>query len=292
VGKFAEFPLTIVDGVPTVPVSINGKESRFHVNSGFFFSQIQASQVSRFGLRARDIPGDLTATRLGGKESQLNLVTVKDFRIAGFRLPYADFVVSYGLGSRIGHPGESAEEVEIPGTVGQNILSVADVEYDLPGGALRLMRARDCSNTNLAYWSGDKPVSIMEIEGLDQLQRHVAGALYLNGKRFRAIFNSGMRQSIVSLDAAASLGLTPGSSSMELKKPEEAGERPRWIGSFDSVKLGDEEIRRTHLIVGKLALPDLDAIIAADFFRAHRVYVATSSHRLFFTYTGGKPFDY
>lgn len=288
VGKLAEFPVAIIDGVPSVPVTVNGRESRFRINSGFFFSQIDASQITRFGLKGKE-PTNLTATRLGGKEATLSVVTVKDFKVAGIALPNSDFIVSST--SSQSDKVASAAENDIPGSIGQNILGAADVEYDLPDGFVRLMKAKDCGNNNLAYWAGDKPYSIMEIEGLDQLERHVAGALFLNGKRFRAIFNTGMPHSIVSLEAAARLGLAPGDPRMVAKECQYVCSGQSWVGSFDSVKLGEEEIRQTHLLVAKLGLPDIDAIIGADFFRAHRVYVATGIHRLFFTYTGGKPFD-
>src|SRR5262249_18166067 len=59
----------------------------------------------------------------------------------------------------------------------------------------------------------------------------------------------------------------------------------------DSFKIGDEEIQHTKLRFGDLTLPDTDMLIGADFFLSHRVFVATSQRKLYFTYNGGPVFN-
>jgi hypothetical protein len=60
-----------------------------------------------------------------------------------------------------------------------------------------------------------------------------------------------------------------------------------WIAPFASFRIGDEEIRNTHLRIGDTGLRDVDMLIGADFFLSHRIYVASSQHKLYFTYNGG-----
>jgi tetratricopeptide (TPR) repeat protein len=65
-----------------------------------------------------------------------------------------------------------------------------------------------------------------------------------------------------------------------------------WIAPFDSFKVGDnEEIHHTRLRIGDLSAVDTDMLLGADFFLSHRVYVASSQHRLYFTYNGGPVFN-
>ena len=64
-----------------------------------------------------------------------------------------------------------------------------------------------------------------------------------------------------------------------------------WIARFASFKIGDEEIQHAQLRFGDINLTDADMLIGADFFLSHRIYVASSQKRLYFTYNGGPVFD-
>jgi len=64
-----------------------------------------------------------------------------------------------------------------------------------------------------------------------------------------------------------------------------------WIARFASFKIGDEEILHAELRFGDVSLAGADLLIGADFFLSHRIYVASSQHKLYFTYNGGPVFD-
>jgi hypothetical protein len=61
--------------------------------------------------------------------------------------------------------------------------------------------------------------------------------------------------------------------------------------SFSSFRIGDEEIRNTRLRIGAIGIAEADMLIGADFFLSHRIYVASSQHKLYFTYNGGPLFN-
>ncbi|MDP9010689.1 MAG: tetratricopeptide repeat protein [Pseudomonadota bacterium] len=64
-----------------------------------------------------------------------------------------------------------------------------------------------------------------------------------------------------------------------------------YIAPFDSFKFeGGEEIRRTHLRIADINM-DADMLLGADFFLSHRVFVAHSQNKLYFTYNGGPVFN-
>jgi tetratricopeptide (TPR) repeat protein len=115
----------------------------------------------------------------------------------------------------------------------------------------------------------------------------------VNGKRIRVIFDTGMFSSMLSLHAAAQAGVKPDNPDV---KP--AGyvfgfgqERwQSWIAPFASFKIGHEEINNTHLRIGDVGV-DTDMLLGFDFFLSHRVYVATSQGKLYFSYNGGPVFD-
>jgi len=66
---------------------------------------------------------------------------------------------------------------------------------------------------------------------------------------------------------------------------------PSYIAPFSSFKIGDEEIRNTKLRIADIDIPGADMLIGPDFFLSHRIYVANSQHKLYFTYNGGPVFN-
>jgi tetratricopeptide (TPR) repeat protein len=177
------------------------------------------------------------------------------------------------------------------GLLGQNILHIADVEYDLAQGSMALLKPENCKHVDLVYWAkrGD-PYSAMDIERTP-IQPHTTGRVSLNGAKVRVQFDTGAATSIVSLRAAASAGLKPGSPGVEPAGYSTGIGRKlvqTWIATFPVLKIGDEEIRNARLQFGDLG--DFDMLLGDDFFLSHRVYVANSQHRLYFTYNGGPVF--
>jgi tetratricopeptide (TPR) repeat protein/predicted aspartyl protease len=183
------------------------------------------------------------------------------------------------------------------GLLGQNVLRIADVEYDLANGAIRLVRPKgDCKRTALAYWAAaaKQPYSVIDIESATAAQPHTKSVAYLNGIKIRVLFDTGAAQSILTLGAARQAGITPTSSGVT-DGGESYGLGRRltrtWITRFASFKIGDEEVQHAQLRFGDINLPGSDMLIGADFFLSHRIYVASSQNRLYFTYNGGPVFD-
>jgi tetratricopeptide (TPR) repeat protein len=66
---------------------------------------------------------------------------------------------------------------------------------------------------------------------------------------------------------------------------------PSYIAPLQSFKIGDEEIQHTRLRFADFQLGDADMLIGPDFFLSHRIYVANSQQKLYFTYNGGPVFN-
>jgi hypothetical protein len=92
----------------------------------------------------------------------VTVATVKTFTLAGVPLKNVDFLVG---GSEIGTGSV--------GVLGQNVLHIGDVDYDLGNGVVRLMKPIDCQKTVLAYWAGaSTPYSVMSIDAVSGLDKH------------------------------------------------------------------------------------------------------------------------
>jgi tetratricopeptide (TPR) repeat protein len=281
----AQLQVTMQDMRPLVHAGVNGRDAVFIADSGAFFSSLTAAAAKQFGLVLEPVWG-MTAEGVGG-DAQMWATKVKTFRIFGMDLHQVPF---YVVGSN--DVGSGAV-----GLLGQNVFRIGDVEYDLANGEINLLRTKgDCKQASLAYWANAKqqPYSEIELEFASVEKPHTMGVAYLNGNKIRVMFDTGAEGSFVSLDAAKRAGITPQSPGVTPGgQSYGVGRRPipTWIAPFASFKIGDEEIRNTHLRIGEEHMHDDDMLIGADFFLSHHVLVASSQHRLYFTYNGGPVFN-
>jgi tetratricopeptide (TPR) repeat protein/predicted aspartyl protease len=282
VGVLAELPVTMTGTRPMISAQINGQEARFLVDSGAFFSLISGPGAAQYKLDTQPAPFNLMLEGIGGSR-RAELTTVKEFTLAGIPIRKVQFLVG---GSSLGNGAV--------GVLGQNLLRIADVEYDLAHGVIRLMKPENCKKLNMAYWAkpGD-PYSEMEIDWATAGQPHTTGTAWLNGKKIRVMLDTGASTSMLSRSAAERAGVTPDSPGV-VKSGRMRGIGSRavdtWIAPFESFKIGDEEIRNTKLRIGDTSL-EQDMLVGADFFLSHRIYVASSQRKMYFTFNGGPVFN-
>jgi tetratricopeptide (TPR) repeat protein/predicted aspartyl protease len=287
VGKIAEFPIAMVGLRPLMTAKINDVDVQFVVDSGAFYSMISAASAAELKLRTSYATLGFYVWGVHGA-ANVSVANVKTFTLAGVPLHNVEFLVG----------GSEAGQGSI-GLLGQNVLHIEDVEYDLGQGMVRLIKAKDCSKTVLAYWVGKSmPYSVIDLVSEPDLNRpqlsQTLSSAYLNGVQIRVEFDTGSATSILSLKAAARAGIkpdSPGAVSAGTSYGIGKGTFATYIAPFSSFKIGDEEIKHTRLRIGDIDLPNTDMLIGADFFLSHRIYVANSQHKLYFTYNGGPVFN-
>lgn len=283
-GRMAQFPITMQGLRPVMSAAINGTDVQFVVDSGAFYSIISPASAEALKLKTYPAPFGFFMRGVGGGSADAAVATVKILSLSGVPLHDIQFLVG---GSDVGSGNV--------GVIGQNVLHIADVEYDFAGGMVRLMKPVNCGKAMLAYWvKPSEPYSMIPIEADSGLDRHTIGSAHLNGVEIRVQFDTGSPTSALSLRAAARAGINPGAPGVEpagltlgLGKTMLA----TYIARFSSFKIGDEEIKNARLRIADLELSDADMLLGADFFLSHRIYVANSQHRLYFTYNGGPVFN-
>jgi tetratricopeptide (TPR) repeat protein/predicted aspartyl protease len=282
--KRFELPVLMSGTRPMVRAKINGTDVLFLADSGSFFSTLTPETAADLKLRLEPVPVWFAMTGIGG-ESRAWLTRVDTFTLLSLTVPKVEFIVA---GNDIG--GGAA------GVLGQNVLRLAgDVEYDLANGVIRLFRADDCRKSALAYWAREQPYSVVEIAHATPERPQTIGTAFLNGTKIRVTFDTGASASMLTLEAARHAGITPASAGVVAAGTAYGGWGTRlvktWIAPFPSFRIGEEEVRNTHLRIGAMSLGDSDMLVGADFFLSHRVYVANSQAKLYFTYNGGPVFD-
>jgi predicted aspartyl protease/Tfp pilus assembly protein PilF len=282
IAKIGELPITMNSLRPVVPAKINGRDAKFVLDSGAFYSMITRATADEYQLKRSPGPWGMVVTGVGGT-ADVDTTTVKEFSIIGVTIKNVEFLVG---GSEVGSEG----------LLGQNFLERFDVEYDLANGAIRLFRTEDCEHARLAYWlQPDQSFSYMHIDRIDPLHPHTIGEAYVNGERIRVAFDTGAFTSLLSFKAAARAGIKPDSPGVVDAGTAGGIGRGRvrsYIGTFASFKIGDgEEIKNAKLRFADMDLEMADMLLGADFFVSHRIFVANKEHRLFLSYNGGAVFN-
>jgi tetratricopeptide (TPR) repeat protein/predicted aspartyl protease len=283
-GKMAELPITMSGSKPELTAQINGEDARFVADSGAFYSMMTEASAAQYKLSLRPAPFGFGITGVGGTVTP-SIANVKVFTIAGVPIKNVEFLVG---GSEVGGSGSA-------GLLGQNFFRIGDVEYDLANGVIRLMHPNDCKHTNLAYWvKGTEAYSIMDVAETTIMASQTEGTAYVNGAKIRVMFDTGAGTSALSLKAAERAGVKPDSPGVVDAGYSHGIGRAMvktYIGPFASFKIGGEEIRNTRLRFGETGVEKADMLLGVDFFLSHRIYVARSQNKLYFTYNGGPVFN-
>jgi len=191
----------------------------------------------------------------------------------------------------------------VAGLLGQNLLRVSDVEYDLGNGAVRFIKPVGCNDQPLAYWATNTTYSFVKLRYTDSRRPQLRTDVMINGRRMTAEFDTGANRSWLSLEAAERAGIATSSPGVKyLGIAYGIGPAPAkvWVAPIDTFQLGGEKVTHTHLLIGDFRPknPDgsdnnqfPDMLLGDDFFLSHRIYVAYSQNKLYFTYNGGPLFD-
>jgi predicted aspartyl protease len=229
-------------------------------------------------------------------EGQAESVHIDEFRIGQGVRKHWEVLVAGEQGFR---------DSDVAVLLGDDFFQQVDVEFDLAHNAIRLYETKDCEGMSLAYWATE-PAGEVPIEAGSSIRFTVA----INGKPVRAELDSGATASVLTKADAARLGVTPESPGTVPGNCITDGDSKRtlesWVGQFESFTIGNERIRNPNIRFADLwkhatytetgsRLPTRlagqpDILLGADFLRAHRVLVARSQRKMYFTYAGGTVF--
>jgi predicted aspartyl protease len=282
VSRLADLPVTMDNGMPTIPVTINGIGGTFLLDSGAFYTILSYNFAKKTMLAVRPVANDDLIGGVGGLEG-VRIAKAAEFKIAQFEIP------GITLLSR-----ESDGEKD--GFIGQNILSFGDAEFDLAHNRVSLYRVKGCYGKMMAYWAGDASVSELELESITirkNVNKHIIGSVVVNGVKLRAIFDTGASYSILTRSAARFAGLrTESADGKRYGGGDSVGgdSVTLWEVSVSSIQIGDETLRNNKVLVGDMADVGVDMIIGMDFLRRHRLFVSYSQNKMYFTYLGGAVF--
>ncbi|HKE38912.1 MAG TPA: retroviral-like aspartic protease family protein [Casimicrobiaceae bacterium] len=294
--QIGELPVRLAHNKLIVDGELNGQKIGVALDTGTTRTFLLRSSAERLGLRHDQVRG-LRMFGIGG-ETNVESALVNEFKI--------------GQASRTGwrmlvegeHP---LSDIDV--FLGDDFFNSIDIEFDLAHRSVRLFQTKDCEGVSLAYWARDG-ASQVEIEPVDPVRPQIVLTVRIDGQPLRALLDSGATISLLDKPAASGLGITPETSGVvRVGRSMGLGTKvvEYWVGPFKSFAIGDETIKDPLIVFGDVfknasyvapgsyvrrrIAGTAAMLLGADFLISHRVLVAHSQRKMYFTYSGGTLFQ-
>ncbi|WP_159107169.1 retropepsin-like aspartic protease [Azospirillum sp. B4] len=292
--KVAAIPLEMDGNEVLASVTINGKPAHMIVDTGAWISLLSRSSMDYLGLKAVDAQGQLIG--IDGT-SRLLQTTMDSLELGTWR----------GKDVRVYVGGYGSWRGDTVGLLGMDLLERYDLEFDLAHKLLSLYKPEKCDNDVLAYWSDS--YNVTDMDDVRGNRARIRVPITINGQLIHAELDSGASLTVLDEGVARRVGVDVAAGEAE-KGGGGRGVNGRLvedhIGTFDTFSIGDETIRHAKLRVADLynrvgerfvgsrlstSYSDTDLYLGVDFLRSHRVYIASSQRKVYFTYQGGPVFQ-
>jgi predicted aspartyl protease len=291
--EIGEFHISLDGTRPLVTAEIKGHSVRMLVDSGSDTSLLWRQTAAALDLTVTPLRG-VKFYGVGGGDSA-GRVMLRDFTLGGYTVHNFEVIVT-------GHQSPSDHFV---GVVGEDFLSQTDVEFDFLNRAVRLLQPKDCSGDQVVYWK--QPYSLLPIAS--RARSHLVAHVLLNGKQVLAELDTGASATTVTEDAARRAGVrleSQGVGNVGTSHGLGPTAVETYVAVFPTLTIGDETIKNAKLGIADLfgrdkelvlgsriptfTIETPDMLLGADFFLSHRIYVARSQGKIYFSYVGGPVF--
>jgi clan AA aspartic protease (TIGR02281 family) len=179
--RVASFPMTLHSRLVTIPVTINGQEKQFMVDTGGYASSVNREVAQALGMRLRNIIR-VRIRDAGGKEAT-SFVKADSLRLGQMEAKDIDLMVDEANG--------------FDGVIAPDLLRNYDVDFDFANLKLNLFQPHPCEG-KAVYWPSTYAVLPMEITQ----DGHTRIPVTLDGKDMDAIVDSGASASVMPMSAA------------------------------------------------------------------------------------------
>lgn len=263
--KLAELPIDVVARVPTLAVEINGRPARLVLDSGSDATVVTRRAAERLGVEATDQRHTVGAA---GGPAPVGVARLDRLMLGG----HATTGVRALLADAPGPP--------IDGVLGIDTLVAFEVEMDVPGRRAVFYRARTCAPA-LPPWEGRYvrlPVQQRPRSG------HMFTGVVIDGQPLRGLLDSGASTSVLSLQAAADIGIgrrqmneLPTGRSQTLNAE---GVQLR-VTQAREMRIGADVIERPVLAIVDLPAFAGDLLIGQDYLGGRPVWFAFALGRVY-----------
>jgi len=261
----------------TTEGTMNGTPAELLVDTGAY-----ATSLTRTGTERRGIRLYATGRRASGfgGTSPIYASIVNEFIVGPVRAGRSNMPVIGSFGSTPSYDG----------ILGAPFLFQTDIEISLATKQLTFFVPEKCGGTFLGYWGKD--VQSVPLRRHDEDHMNPKFFVRINGRELEAMIDTGAFASMMTADAARRAGI-------DLNGPAVTrGTDIGGIGDYSASRwhakttfqIGEETVQNAEIAVENSGLNMADVVLGTDFLRAHRVLIAVSQNKLYFSYVGGDPF--
>lgn len=259
----------VIDGTPAIMLVDTGSYDSFLTRTG---TERRGMKLSNLGRVAQGIGG----------YSSIYQTRIKEFVAGPARSERGHMRVLSDFGNP---PSYDA-------ILGAPFLLQTDLEISLATKELKLFQPVDCGDTHLAYWDAD--ALVIPFNTSSESTPNPNFTVLVNGVKMRAIIDTGAAATTITLAAARRAGLkldAPGVTRAGHAIGVGDDKVAYWHTAFKTFQIGEEVIRNADIGVMDRKEDDVDILLGDDFLRSHRVLLAMSQRKIYFSYVGGQPFE-
>ena len=168
--------------------------------------------------------------------------------------------------------------------IGAGTLLQTDLEVALDAGYLKSFKPNGCFRDHLAYWDPQAVEVPSRVDPWKRDQRSVF-MVRIGGKEVWALLSTGSPHSYLPKATAERLGLTPQSpgATREQALPGHEADKPVWKVPVPLMSIGALDVKGLDLRLMDLPHSGEILVLGVDFLHRHRVYIATSQNKMYFS---------
>jgi predicted aspartyl protease len=278
--EIARVPLIYRGGGMSITVdgAINGQAASVLVDTGATDGLLTHTGVRRHGLRTR--PSGQRINGVGGA-SELYVARVDQFAVGPARGSATTMLVT----------GIHTANMGFDAIAGASYLLQTDLEINLAEKKLIFFKSLDCAKANLAYWD-NRAIAVPFLYNNGQ-RENPRFEILLNGVKLTAMIDTGATNSVVELRAARRAGIDlngPQASIAPSVRGIGSREVASWYFTANTLVLGEETIHSPELMaIDTSGTLPADILLGSDFLRSHRILIAMSQRKIYFSHNGSKP---
>lgn len=267
-GEVATLPLSFRgDSVPVAEARINGHPVAAQIDTGGQHATVLDKKTLE-GLGVKVISSETNYVGVNVLNAHIEHIAIgpTEFRKSWFAV---DDLADDGVGA----------------VIGANYLFRSDVEFALRDGYLKFFKPSGCYRAALAYWDPATPSVPFRIHSLKKDLRPWF-TVRINGKDVDAVISTTTRDSYLDLFTAARMGLSPDSPGAA---PARAGlkwngrDQQFWTVPVPHMAIGAMQVKDLSLRLVNMERSGEMLVLGTDFLQRHRIYVAMSQNRIYFT---------
>ena len=256
----------ILDGVPLVTASANGKPVTFALDTGAQQTVLTGAAAERIGAATPKIEFSRQMRGIANS-APTREVELRSFVINGIAIPWRRLRVIPPINF-----------LPADGLFGRDSLGQFDIDFDMPQGWVVLYQPRSCDTP--PNW----PRRYETLEAFGLPGSLLLFPVQLDGRKITASIDTGAQRTTLTTKTAAELGVTDSvlandrTITVRGAAAEQIGSR---IHQFSQLRIGDLLITNPDIVVSNVNFRGADMLLGMDLLSTRRFWISHTARRTF-----------